>query len=147
MDKYAEANMILSKFCKSYMELKTDLPIRPSEMAVLNIIVQRNGKFTPLMIAELLEVSKPMITAHISVLEKKKYITKEPLQEDKRSFYVVPTKKGTDLVLSAGETTKKHLQCLKNELGNNYEKLLNILTEANQIFTVRKEISKNGLKR
>lgn len=76
MDKYVETNAVLSKFCKGYMDLKKDLPIRPSEMAVLNIIVQREGKFTPLMIAELLEVLKPMITAHISVLEKKEYIKK-----------------------------------------------------------------------
>lgn len=71
MDRFLNANIILSKFCVSFAKLKKDLPIRPSEMGVLNIIVQRDGLFTPLMIAELLEVSKPMITAHISVLEKK----------------------------------------------------------------------------
>lgn len=146
MDKYANANVVLSKFCKGYMELKKDLPIRPSEMAVLNIIVQREGRFTPLMIAELLEVSKPMITAHISVLEKKSYIKKEPLQEDKRSFYIIPTEKAKKLVSIAGETTKKHLQYLENELGNNnYEKLLNILSEANKILTNRKDMCNNGL--
>lgn len=65
MDRYLNANIILSKFCVSFAKLKKDLPLRPSEMGVLNIIVQRDGLFTPLMIAELLEVSKPMITAHI----------------------------------------------------------------------------------
>lgn len=80
MDKYTEANAILSKFCKGYMELKKNLPIRPSEMGVLNIIVRREGSFTPNMLAELLEVSKPMITAHISVLEKKKIYNKRTAQ-------------------------------------------------------------------
>ncbi len=146
MDRYAEANAVLSKFSKGYMELKKDLPIRPSEMAVLNIIIQRDGRFTPLMIAELLEVSKPMITAHISVLEKKNYITKEYLKEDRRSFYVVPTEKAKKLVKTAGEATKKHLQYLENELGyDNYEKLLNILNNANGILTKRKDMRKNGL--
>lgn len=76
MDRYLNANIILSKFCVSFAKLKKDLPIRPSEMGVLNIVVQRDGLFTPLMIVELLEVSKPMITAHISVLEKRATFTR-----------------------------------------------------------------------
>lgn len=146
MDKYAEANVVLSKFCKGYMELKKDLPIRPSEMAVLNIIVQRSGRFTPLTIAELLDVSKSMITAHISVLERKGYITKEQSKEDRRSFYVVPTEKAVDLVATAGAATRKQLEYMKNELGtDNYERLLGILSEANKILTNKREMSKNGL--
>lgn len=146
MDRYAKANAVLSKFCKGYMELKKDLPIRPSEMAVLNIIVQRSGKFTPLMIAGLLDVSKPMITAHILALEKKNYIKKEPSEEDKRSFYVVPTEKAKALVVSAGEKTKKHLRYIEDELGSeNYEKLLGILEDANKILTRRKDMCNNGL--
>lgn len=145
MDRYAEANVILSKFCKGYMELKKELPIRPSEMAVLNIIVQRGGLFTPLMIAQMLEVSKPMITAHISVLEKKKYITKEQSKEDKRSFYVVPTEKARELVAAAGKSTKNHLKYMENALGaDDYERLLSVLGEANKILTERKERCKNG---
>lgn len=141
MDKYTEANAVLSKFCQGYMELKKDLPIRPSEMAVLNIIIRRDGRFTPLMIVELLEVSKPMITAHIAVLEKKGYITKEPLKEDKRSFYVVPTEKARALADIAGEKTKKQLEHMKHELGGeNYEKLLSILNEANKILSNGKDM-------
>lgn len=147
MDKYAEANAILSKFSKNYMELKKDLPIRPSEMAVLNIIVQREGRYTPLMIAELLEVSKPMITAHISVLEKKKYITKEPSKDDKRSFYIFPTEKAIELVSVAGEKTENHLKYIKNELGiDDYKKLLSLLRKVNTLLIERKDMYKNGLK-
>lgn len=147
MDRYAAANVILSKFCKGYMELKKDLPIRPSEMAVLNIIVRRSGRFTPLMIAQLLEVSKPMITAHVAVLEKQEYITKEQSKEDKRSFYVVPTEKAKKLVAVEGEATKNHLEYLENELGcDDYEKLLGILSEVNKVLTTRKGMCKNGLK-
>ena len=40
MDKYFHANAVPSIFSKSYMELKKDLPIRPSEMGVLNIITK-----------------------------------------------------------------------------------------------------------
>lgn len=46
MDKYVEADRVFSMFCKNYKELKKDLPIRPSEMGVLNIIVQREREYS-----------------------------------------------------------------------------------------------------
>ncbi len=142
MDKYARANVILSKFCKGYMELKKDLPIRPSQMAVLNIIVQKEGIFTPLMIAELLEVSKPMITAHITALEKKEYITKQYSKEDKRSFYVIPTQKAKKLVEKATQKTKEHLQCLESELGSDaFEELLTILNDTNNVLSDMRKVN------
>lgn len=135
MTKYTEANIVFSMFCKNYEELKKDLPIRPSEMGVLNIIVQREGLFTPLMIAELLEVSKPMITAHITALEKKGYIFKEYSKEDKRSFYVMPTDKAKDLVKTTAEKMSHDLQTIEDSLGrDNFQKLLDLLSDANQVL-------------
>lgn len=139
MDKYLNANIIFSKFCKGYMELKKELPIRPSEMGLLNIIVQREGKYTPLMIAELLEVSKPMITAHITVLEKKGYIKKEYLKEDKRSFYVTPADKAVELVRVTSEKNERYLRRMETELGaENFKILLNILNDTNKILSSMK---------
>lgn len=110
MNKYLSANIVFSKFARDYMELKRDLPIRPSEMAVISIITRRSGNFTPLMLAEMIGVSKPMIAAHIRVLLKKGYIFKEPSGEDKRSFFVRPTEKGK---LLANEFEAKQTKCLK----------------------------------
>lgn len=135
MDRYLNANIILSKFCVSFAKLKSDLPIRPSEMGVLNIIVQREGKFTPVMIAELLEVSKPMITAHISVLEKKSYIYKEYSKQDGRSFYVKPTEKAVELVRLTGEKMDGYFRHIEAELGEeSFEKLLRILEHTIEIL-------------
>lgn len=136
MDKYTSANAVFSKFCNGYMELKKELPVRPSEMGVLNIIVQREGFFTPLMIAELLGVSKPMVTAHITALEKKGYIKKEYSKEDKRSFYVIPTDKATELVKTTAEKTSRYLQQIEATLGEQtFEILINILSDTNKILT------------
>lgn len=135
MDKYINANIIFSKFCNGYSKLKQELPIRPSEMGVLNIIVQREGNFTPLKIAELLEVSKPMITAHITVLEKKGYISKEYSKEDKRSFYIIPTKKAVELVKETSKKMQTHLQYLETSLGTDtFNELLDIMLRANEIL-------------
>lgn len=141
MDKYFNANAIFSIFSRDYMELKKDLPIRPSEMGVLNIITKREGLFTPVMIAELLEVSKPMITNHITVLEKKGYILKEYSKEDKRSFYVIPTDKAKDLVKVTEKKMNNYLHQIENFLGvEKFDKLLEILIDTNKIL--KKQINK-----
>ena len=78
MDHYFNANAVLSIFCKNYMEFKKELPIRPSEMGVLNIITGTEGPHTLVMLAERLGVSKPMITSHITSLECKGISLKPP---------------------------------------------------------------------
>lgn len=136
MDKYSKANAVLSKFCHSYMSLKKELPIRPSEMGLLNIIVMKEGKFTPVMLAELLGVSKPMITAHITALEKKGYIKKEYSKEDKRSFYVIPTQKAKELVKTTSKKTNGYLFEIESSIGTErFETLLSILDDTTKILT------------
>lgn len=136
MDKYTRANVVFSKFCNGYSALKKELPVRPSEMGVLNIIVQREGQFTPVMIAELLDVSKPMITAHITALKKKGYIKKECSKEDKRSFYVVPTDKAKTLVQTTAEKMSRYLHQIEVSLGGEtFDTLLSTLSDTNKILT------------
>lgn len=131
MDKYLKANMVFSKFSRDYMEMKKNLPIRPSELAVLNIITKREGKFTPLMIKELLGVSKPMITAHINILEKKGYVYKNYVLNDKRSFYVTPTEKANVLVSEAERKTTAKLKEIEIELGEErFDELINLLEKS-----------------
>lgn len=133
MERYIQADIVFSKFAKNYTEMKKDLPIRPSEMAMLDVVVENEGRCTPVMIAELLEVSKPMVTAHITALENKGYIKKECSKDDKRSFFVIPTEKAKSLVKSELEATSACLYELENELGReSYEKLLYILNDTNR---------------
>lgn len=130
MEKYLKANIVFSKFSRDYMALKKDLPIRPSEMGVLNIITKRDGLYTPVMIAELLEVTKPMVANHISVLEKNGYITKEYLENDKRSFYVIPTYKAKKLVDETESKLNEKLINIENRIGSKrFDELILILEE------------------
>lgn len=131
MNKYVNANIVFSKFSKNYMDLKKELPIRPSEMAVLNIITQRDGQYTPLMIAELLGVSKPMIAAHIQVLLKKGYIYKKPSLEDKRSFYVLPTDKAVQLTNKFEIKQTEYLKTIEAALSENeFDELIRLLNKS-----------------
>ena len=135
MDKYFTANAVLSIFSKSYMELKKDLPIRPSEMGVLNIITQTPGPHTPLMLAGALKVSKPMITAHLTSLTDKGYITKQPSSEDKRAYYILPTEKARALVKCAKDDLYRHLDQLVDGMGEEqFDLLVKLAGEANRIL-------------
>lgn len=135
MNKYINANIVFSKFSRDYMEIKKDLPIRPSEMGVLNIITRREGIFTPLMIAKLLGVSKPMIATHISVLEKNGYIYKEESSTDKRSFYIMPTEKAKVLVNETEIKLNEELKKIENKLGQEkFDLLIDLLGEVQEVL-------------
>ena len=139
MDKYFAANAVLSLFGKSYAELKKNLPIRPSEMGVLNIITGTPGPHTPMMLAEALTVSKPMITAHLTSLTNKGYITKQPSPEDKRAYYILPTEKARALVKEAKEDLYRHLEQLADGLGEErFDLLVKLAGEATDILEAAK---------
>lgn len=117
------------------MSLKKELPIRPSEMGVLNIISKREGVYTPMMIAELLGVSKPMIAAHISSLEEKGYIFKDVSPSDKRSFYVMPTEKAKVLVSEMDKKRNAHLQAIENKLGKDrFDMFISLMEETQSVL-------------
>lgn len=140
MNKYLTANAVLSIFSKNYMELKNGLPIRPSEMGVLNIVTETPGPHTPVMLAELLRVSKPMITAHITSLMNKGYIIKQPSMEDKRVYYILPTEKGIALVESAKLELNQHLEYLKDGMGQEkFDSLVTLAQEANRILEANRK--------
>lgn len=135
MDKYFFANAVLSVFCKNYMGLKKGLPVRPSEMGVLNIISETEGPHTPVKLAEMLKVSKPMITAHIISLENKGYITKSPSPQDKRAYHILPTEKAQALVQKAKADLTHKLDWLIDGLGqDDFNALVALAEKANKII-------------
>ena len=135
MERFFNANAVLSVFCKNYMELKKDLPIRPSEMGVLNIVTKTEDSHSPVVLAEMLGVSKPMITAHITSLEEKGYITKSPSSYDKRAYYVIPTEKARALVESEGIKLNARLEHLSNSMGREeFDTLVKLAAIANDIL-------------
>ena len=90
-------NMEMVRFCRGFLRGVSDLPIRPSEFAVLEILCAVPGAHTPASLAEKLGVSKPMLSAHLSSLIRRGVVLRVPSPEDGRSTYVVPTKMGKEL--------------------------------------------------
>lgn len=148
MDKYFAANAAFSKFSRDYMELKKSLPIRPSEMGALNILAATPGPHTCVMLAERLAVSKPMITAILTSLGEKGYITKKRSQEDKRVYYVHLTPKAQQLVADVRAETNGHLDGLINAMGQeDFDLLVELTQKASQIMEENRGGPYNGSKR
>lgn len=143
MEQYIAANAVFSKFSRNYMELKKNLPIRPSEMGVLNILAATPGPHTSVMLAELLGVSKPMITASLNSLSEKGYITKEQSQEDKRVYHVLLTPKAKQLVEDARVDTNRQLARLEEALGREgFAQLIELTRKANLLLEENRGVEK-----
>ena len=143
MSKEMKANIVFSKFARDFNELKRYLPIRPSEMTLLNIVTRGNRSLTPLALAEIMAVSKPMIAALIQSLEKKEYIYKEPSPDDKRSFFVRPTDKAKELCIKYEEKQTERLIEIEEKLGEeDFAQLVDLMDKAQRIIREikRKEI-------
>lgn len=141
MDQCFSTNAVLSLFSKNYMELKKDLPIRPSEMGVLNILAATPGPHTSVLLAELLGVSKPMITAHLTALAEKGYITRARSEEDRRVYFILPTEKARTLVEQASVDMARQLSALAKEMGQeDFDTFVRLAQKANQILEENKQI-------
>ncbi len=148
MDRYFAANAAFSKFSRDYMELKKSLPIRPSEMGALNILAATPGPHTSVMLAERLAVSKPMITAIVTSLVEKGYITKEQSQEDRRMYYVHLTSKAQQLVVDARAETNAHLDRLIAAIGQeDFDMLIKLTQKASAVLEENRGGPYNGSKR
>ena len=135
MNKHMGANTVFSKFSRDFTELKNYLPIRPSEMGLLNIVTRRKRDLTPLALAEIMAVSKPMIAAHIQALEKKGYVYKEHSADDKRSFFVRPTEKAMELCAQYEEKQTERLNELSKRLGDDeFAELVRLMDKAQRII-------------
>ncbi|MBR7101518.1 MAG: MarR family transcriptional regulator [Clostridia bacterium] len=150
MNKHMGANVVFSKFSRDFTELKNYLPIRPSEMALLNIIARRKRDLTPLALAEIMAVSKPMIAAHIQALEKNGYVYKEKSEDDKRSFFVRPTDKAVELCAKYEEKQTERLNELSEKLGDDeFCELVRLMDKAQRIIREikRREIDEDESER
>ena len=130
-----DANAQLARFCRVYMQTKVDMPIRPSEMGVLNVLCTVAGPHTPVSLADSLGVSRPMIAAHLNALVKHGLIARVPSPEDGRSFYIMPSKRGKDLFERVGNLEKERLYEIQSKLGQQqFENFMEIVVQINQIL-------------
>lgn len=112
-----DAAQVIAEFCRKFNEVRAGLPIRNSEMNVLKIICTVAGPHTSVQLADALGVTKPMITTLINSMVDSGYVARVPSPEDGRSFYVMPTKKGRNLMGELQQKTDKFLLQIKSKIG------------------------------
>ena len=130
-----EKNAWEISFCRLNMNMKRELPIRPSEMGLLIFIVESKHEVTPVMAAEFFKVSKPMVAAMVKKLCKMEYIRKVPSTEDKRKYLLVPGEKAIELVKETHEEYLRNMTLLQKGMGEeDFTTFIGLLREANQIL-------------
>lgn len=127
--------MEIMRFCKLYMRGGIELPIRPSEMGVLNIVCSSAGPHTPVSLAKEIGVSRPMIAAHLNVLVAHGFVSRIPSPEDGRSFYIMPTKRGKDLFERVSKFERERLYAIETKLGQKkFAEFIRLISSVNQVL-------------
>jgi DNA-binding MarR family transcriptional regulator len=116
----------LNSIRKTFNKSIADYDISSEQYVVLKLIKEK--ELTPTKIAEILNKDKAAITRFINSLEKKGFIKKE--QIDKRSYKIVITQKGRDILKKIDEIafnlrkkideniSKEKIECLFDVLEN-----------------------------
>ena len=131
---------IVSRFCRLHINMKREIPIRPSEMGAL-IYVQKSGEpVTPVMISNFFGVSKPSVTDMVNSLINKDYLIKTPSDIDKRSYTVTVTEKGQQLLELTFKEYVKTIELLEKKMGTKeFELLMQLLEKANSVLSEETE--------
>lgn len=126
-------------FCRLHMNIKRDIPIRPSEMGVLIFTQKQNTPVTPLMIRDFLKIAKPSVTSMINALIKQNYIRRTPSITDGRSYTISTTDKGKELVESTFDEYLKTMELLKEGMGSeDFNLFIQLIQKANSILSKEK---------
>ena len=127
---------VLHKFCREYMRVQPTVPIRFSQLSVLNILCSTPGPHTPMMLAKVLGVSRPMIASHLSALQVAGLVVRMTSPDDGRSMYILPTKKGKTLFEKTNRDMEKINSNLAKKMGQkNFQTLLKLVSQAIDVLS------------
>jgi DNA-binding MarR family transcriptional regulator len=130
---------VVAMFCRLQMNLRRDIPIRPSEMGVLIFTQKQSDQVTPLMISNFFRIAKPSVTAMVNSLIKKDYLLKIPSPTDGRSYTIETTDKGRELVESTYNEYFRTMELLKKEMGDkDFSLFIELIQKANNILSGEK---------
>ncbi|NFE96053.1 MarR family winged helix-turn-helix transcriptional regulator [Clostridium botulinum] len=130
-----KCSKIISLFCRLNVNRKIGIPISSVEMEMLTLIYNAENEVTPLMISKIMNLKKPSVSGVVESLLKKNYVQKEQNCNDKRSYYLVITEKGKELLKSANDLYLSAIYTLKKELGRDaFVSFIETMNKANDIL-------------
>lgn len=126
---------VIGMFCRLHINSKRDLPIRSSEMGMLIYTHKQSCAVTPLMVSQFFNISKPSVSSMVKSLTKQGFLIKESSIADKRSYTLVITEKGKNLVESTSIEYFKAVELLKERMGaDEFGQLVELMEIANWIL-------------
>lgn len=139
MENICQAAEEISLFCRLYMNIKKEIPIRSSEMGLLIYLVKSDNPKTPIEASKYFKVTKAMITNMVTALAKNGYVVKEKSDEDKRSCIICPTNKAVVLVNETYDEYFGILSKLQSGLSKEeFDRFIETLKKANKILLEEK---------
>lgn len=126
----------IASFCRVYMRACPTMSIRPSQMVLLEILCTTPGPHTPVMLADCMRVSRPMIAAHLAALADLGYVSRVASPDDGRSVIILPTKKGHKLYSEYITASQRFLSDLSQKMGvQKFENLVELIALANKFLS------------
>lgn len=130
-----ESAKIIFLFSRMLMRRDLNLPVRPSEMGVLIYTYESEAPPTPRMVSDYFRMRKPSVTSMVKSLATKGYLRKAPSEIDQRSYTLICTKKGEQLVTSTFEEYHRSISHLKESMGDEaFDTLVTLMQQANRIL-------------
>ena len=125
----------LLMFCENVLKNRAVVSIRPSEVRLLMLLGNAGGVCNPATMAQVLGVSKPMITASLANLIKLGLVAKVPSPEDGRSVLVLPTKKGGQLLNEIKQKNQNFMDDLAEKIGRKkFESFIKTIVDLNNLM-------------
>jgi DNA-binding MarR family transcriptional regulator len=110
-------------------------------MGVLIFVQKSNVQATPRMISSFFDISKPSVTDMVNSLVKKDLLIKIQSEVDRRSYSLVVTKNGSELLESTYKDYFKVIEVLGERMGNEDFKLfIQLLQKANNILSEERKL-------
>jgi len=126
---------IVSRFCRYQLTSKRNLPIRSSEMGLLVFVSKQEEYVSPLAISEFFKIAKPTVTGMVKRMIKANYLLKISSPNDHRSYRLLMTPLGRDLVEKALNDYLSSIEQLRIRLGKeDYQCLVSLLNKANKVL-------------
>lgn len=126
---------ILAKFCRLYVNKQKNLPVAPTQMALMLHIAQCDEPCTPLMAAQFFNVKKSIVSKNVKALEGAGMIEKVPSKEDKRSYNLKLSPKGSKVVEENFIEFSYVLQIIKDGLGDQeFQSFMDVMDRVNGIL-------------
>lgn len=129
----------LHHFSRNMLLNEEKLTLTVSEIEILSWLYMEPEKSTPLSLVQETGMKKEAVSRSLKKLRCKEYIHKEVHPDDKRSYNLNVTERGIEELNNNYKAILKPMYELKRLMKDDFEKLFNSISTANEFLETMKE--------